>query len=77
MHRRFRKLLEDATGESEFVIAVNLDIREFTQFSQKVESPDVTMFIKRVYMKLIDEYFVDACFFKPAGDGLLILIPYT
>lgn len=77
MHRRFRKLLEDATGESEFVIAINLDIREFTQFSQRVESPDVTMFIKRVYMKLIDEYFVDACFFKPAGDGLLILIPYT
>jgi len=28
-------------------------------------------------MKLIDEYFSNASFFKPTGDGLLIIIPYT
>ena len=35
------------------------------------------MFVKRVYMKLIDQYFPNASFFKPAGDGLLITIPYA
>lgn len=77
MHTMLRKLLEDAYGMSEFVIAVNLDIRGFSTFSQKVESPDSAMFIKRVYIKLIDKYFVDASFFKPTGDGLLLTIPYT
>ena len=77
MHRVFRKLIEDATGVSEFVIAVNLDIRGFSAFSKKVESPDVALFIKKVYAKLIDNYFPDASFFKPTGDGLLITIPYT
>ncbi len=77
MHRTFRKLLENATGMSEFVITVNLDIRGFSPFSKKVESPDIAMFIKKVYIKLIDNYFPDASFFKPTGDGLLITIPYT
>jgi len=77
MHNDFRKLLEKAIGASEFVIAINLDIRGFSKFSKVVESPEVAMYIKRVYMKLIDEYFNNASFFKPTGDGLLILIPYT
>lgn len=77
MHRQFRKALEDATGQSEFVVAVNVDIRDFTPFSKKTESPNTAMFIKRVYMTLIDEYFQDASFFKPAGDGLLVTIPYS
>lgn len=77
MHRTFRKLLENATGISERVIAVNIDIRDFSSFSKKVESPDVAIFIKKVYIKLIDSYFPHASFFKPTGDGLLITIPYT
>lgn len=77
MHREFRELLEKATGFSEFVVAINVDIRGFSPFSKTVESPEVAMFIKRVYMKLIDEYFSTASFFKPTGDGLLIIIPYT
>jgi len=77
MHRIIRKLLDDAAGISEFIIAVNLDIRGFSTFSQRVESPDAAMFIKRVYIKLIDEYFADLSFFKPTGDGLLLIIPYN
>jgi|Deesub1362A_J573_1020465.scaffolds.fasta_scaffold06372_4 class 3 adenylate cyclase len=76
MHREFRKLLKKAIGFSEFVVVVNLDIRGFSSFSKTVESSEVAVFIKRVYMKLIDEYFSDASFFKPTGDGLLIIIPY-
>lgn len=77
MHREFKNRLKDAEGASEFVVAVNLDIRGFSAFSKNVESPDVAVFIKKVYLKLIDEYFPGASFFKPTGDGLLIIIPYT
>ena len=77
MHKEFRKLLEKATGLSEFVVAVNVDIRGFSSFSKTVESTEVAMFIKRVYMKLLDEYFSNVSFFKPTGDGLLIIVPYT
>jgi len=48
-----------------------------SSFSKEVESPDVAMFIKKVYMKLIDDYFPNASFFKPTGDGLFIIIPYS
>lgn len=77
MHREFKKLLEKAIGVSEFVIAVNIDIRGFSSFSMKVESSESAVFIKKVYKKLIDEYFPNASFFKPTGDGLLIILPYT
>lgn len=76
MHRTIRKLLDDATGVSEFIIALNVDIRGFSSFSKEIESPDAAMFIKRVYISIIDNYFADASFFKPTGDGLLITVPY-
>jgi len=76
MHREFKRLLENATGEPEHVIAVNVDIRGFSAFCREVESADVAVFIKKVYKKLIDDYFQGAEFFKPTGDGLLIIIPY-
>jgi len=77
MHRELRSLLENATGKSEFVIAINIDIRGFSTFSKSVDSFEAAMFLKKVYVKLIDEYFPNASFFKPTGDGLLIVVPYT
>lgn len=77
MHRAFREALTEAVGRSEFVIVVVADIRGFSAFSRERESPDTAMYIKRVYAKLIDEYFADASFYKPTGDGLLVTIPYT
>jgi len=77
MHRVFRKALDDATGVSQFVIVVFIDIRGFSPFSQRCESPDTAMFIKRVYMKLIDKYFDFASFYKSTGDGLLFTIPFN
>lgn len=77
MHRNLRKLLEKAEGVSEFIIAVNVDIRGFSEFSKQVESPDAAMYIKRVYIRLVDDYFTDASFFKPTGDGLLLTFPYN
>jgi len=77
MHKIFRKALDEATGISQFVIVVFIDIREFSPFSQRCESPDTAMFIKRVYMKMIDSYFSFASFYKSTGDGLLFTIPFT
>lgn len=76
MHRLFREALNDARGESKFVIVVIIDIRGFSEFSKRCESPDTAMFIKRVYMKLIDSYFPFASFYKSTGDGLVLTIPF-
>jgi len=76
MHRLFRKALDGARGVSESVIVVVVDIRGFSEFSSRCESPDTAMFIKRVYMKLIDSYFPFARFYKPTGDGLVLTIPF-
>ncbi len=77
MHRKFRQLLGTAEGHSEFIIVVIVDVRGFSKFSKIRESPETAMYIRRVYMGLIDEYFGAASFYKPTGDGLLVVIPYT
>jgi len=77
MHKEFKRLLENATGESERVIVVIIDIRGFSPFCKDVDSADVALFVRKVYTKLIDEYFPNASFFKSTGDGLLITVRYT
>jgi class 3 adenylate cyclase len=76
MHRTFRKLLDGASGTSELIVAIFIDVRGFSQWSKTVESPDTAMFIKRVYSRIVDEYFPSAAFFKPTGDGLLVIVKY-
>ena len=77
MHKEFLKLLEKAKGRSEYIIAVNLDIRGFTHFCQDVESVNVATYITKVYSKIINGYFKTASYYKPTGDGLIIIIPFT
>jgi hypothetical protein len=76
MHRQLRKLLDDAVGEQAFVIAVNLDIRGFSAWSRRVESAQSSLYLKKVFPKLIDTYFHDDWFFKLTGDGLLLVRPF-
>jgi hypothetical protein len=77
MTTKLRKLLENAKGSTEHIIAIVLDIRGFTPFCQINESLDVANFLKRIYIRIIDEYFPKASFYKPTGDGLLIVIRYS
>lgn len=77
MHNILKEALPDAEGRSEFIVAVIADIRGFSEFSTRRESPDTAMYIKRVYLRLIDDYFPSASFFKTTGDGMLMTIPYT
>jgi len=77
MSIELRRLLENAKGTNEHIIAIVLDIRGFTPFCKEEESLNVANFIKRVYIRIIDDYFPKASFYKPTGDGLLIIITYT
>jgi len=76
MYNDFRNALDNATGQSEDVVIVFVDIRGFTNFFKTKDSHDTAKYIKRVYIQLIDEYFPSATFYKPTGDGLLVVIKY-
>ena len=58
---------------SEFPIALNVDIRGFSKWSG--DSAESGLFIKKVYIRLIDEFFQEASFYKATGDGLLVIFP--
>jgi class 3 adenylate cyclase len=74
LHREFKNLLETAQGSSEMIVAIFIDVRGFSSFSRTADSVQVAIFIKEVYKKIINTYFPDATFFKPTGDGLLIVL---
>lgn len=68
---------KNANGRSEFVIAVVCDIRGFSNFAKNHEAPDIAMFSKRFFVRLLEEYFVNTDFAKPTGDGMLLLFRYS
>jgi len=72
MHKLFQEALDRAEGRTEYIVVVLADIRGFSEFSSHRESPDIAMYIKRVYIRMIDDYFPGASFYKPTGDGMLI-----
>jgi len=77
MQEKLAQLLVDAEGRSEFVTVVVADIRGFSAFSTRNESPNIAMFIKRFYLQMLEKYFPTANFVKPTGDGLLLTFRYT
>lgn len=75
MHRTFRKLLPDAVGQNQWVAAVNADIRGFTS-SMSGDPAESALYLRRVYTRILENYFEGYSFFKPTGDGLLLVIPF-
>lgn len=71
MHNQLRTLLRDASGESSFVIATNIDIRGFSSFFS--DSSQAAAYLSSAYTRVLDDYFNDVSFFKPTGDGLLLV----
>jgi len=69
-------LLKDAHGRSEYVIVVAIDIRGFTSFCERQRDRHVATYIKKVYMKILNDYFPESTFSKPMGDGLFLTIRY-
>jgi len=60
MDTHFTQALLDAQGRSEFVLVVVADIRGFSDFSTRNESPNIAMFIKRFYLQMLEKYFASA-----------------
>lgn len=78
MHRTLRKLLPDAVGDSQFVITANVDIRGFSTYSLSRDSAETALYLKKVYVSVIDHFFqFGGVFHKPTGDGLVVVIPFT
>jgi class 3 adenylate cyclase len=73
MHRELRDRLTRATGESDLVVVVFLDVRGFSSFAGMAESSEAALFLRSAYTQILDEYFPEAAFFKPTGDGLMII----
>ena len=76
MHRELKELLPSAKGESRLVVVVFLDVRGFSSFAKIAESSEAALFLRSMYVKILDNYFPEASFFKPTGDGLLIILDY-
>lgn len=76
MHKDLLELLHSAKGESRHVVVIFLDVRGFSSFAKIAESSDTAEFLKSAYLKILDDYFPGAEFFKPTGDGLLVLYGY-
>jgi class 3 adenylate cyclase len=76
MHRELRRLLHAATGRSEFVVALFLDVRGFSGFARLAESTETAAYLRSLYKRILDNHFQEAAFFKPTGDGLLIVLRY-
>jgi class 3 adenylate cyclase len=74
MHRQLKDLLHRAKGESHLVIVVFLDVRGFSAWMS--ESSEAALFLRSAYTRILDEYFPTAAFFKPTGDGLMIILDY-
>jgi class 3 adenylate cyclase len=73
LHERLRTLLRNAHAESCQVVATFLDIRAFSAFAARSESFDAAIYLRSVYQKVLSSVFPDADFFKPTGDGLLVV----
>lgn len=76
MHKELKELLHSAKGQSRHVVVIFLDVRGFSSFAGMAESTDTAEFLKSAYITILDEYFPEADFFKPTGDGLVVLYGY-
>jgi len=77
LSNQLKELLENAQGYSDNIIAVFIDVRGFSSFSKTHDSAAVAIFVKHIYLEIIDKYFPAATFYKPTGDGLLVVIACT
>src|SRR5947208_3247076 len=76
MHRTVKAALPTASGSLARILVAFVDIRGFSLFLREVEAPEATAYLRCLYLQLLDNYFVDATFFKLTGDGLMIIYEY-
>jgi class 3 adenylate cyclase len=76
MYSEFRELLAEAQGRNEWVAAINADIRGFSNVMSG-DPAQTALYLRAIYAEILDGYFVARAFFKPTGDGLLLVLPFT
>lgn len=65
--------LATARGESCQILAVFVDVRGFSAFAGIAESSDAALYLRTLYTRVLRDYFPQADFVKPTGDGLLLV----
>jgi len=75
VHRAVRKLLPDTEGASEWVVAINFDIRGFSS-AMSANPSETALYLKKLYARVLDTFFEDHSFFQPTGDGLFVVVPF-
>lgn len=73
LHEKLRQLMPSAQAESARVVATFIDIRGFSGFASSAESFDSALYLRSVYSAILDRFFSDVSYFKPTGDGLMII----
>lgn len=73
LHERLHELLGAAHAENCSIVATFLDIRGFSGFTAPGGPFDSALYLRSLYDKILSEYFNDTIFFKPTGDGLLLI----
>lgn len=73
LYEQLRHLLPTAQAESCQVVATFLDIRGFSTFSAGGESFDAALYLRSVFTTVLTQHFPDANYFKPTGDGLMLI----
>jgi class 3 adenylate cyclase len=76
VHRELKDLLPSAVGQSHLAVVVFADVRGFSSFARMAESAEAALFLRSAYSSILDDYYPNASFFKPTGDGLLIILDY-
>ena len=73
LHEQLLGLLPTAGGETPQVLVVFVDIRGFSTFSARVDSPEVALYLRSIFRTVLASYFPHSDFFKLTGDGLMIV----
>jgi len=77
MHREFKQALPSARGESNSVVVAFVDIRSFSAFSGRLDSVETGLYVRKLYERILNDYFPFATYWKPTGDGLLVVTTYS
>jgi class 3 adenylate cyclase len=66
-------LLPTARADNCQVVATFLDVRGFSSYAEIGDTSNVAAYLRSVYTTILRDYFPDRSFFKPTGDGLLLI----
>jgi class 3 adenylate cyclase len=73
MGQSLQELLPGAIGQSTHVVAVFVDVRGFSTYAGHAESVETAIFLRKLYLAILNDFINEFDFAKPTGDGLMII----